>query len=111
MTWDKHPATIDRSQRLFERGLLRLDQTKGLAVEISRGMTVLTNEGQEAGKVAAVVVDTASQQVSHLLFRHLSLSPKYRLVPVNLIEQINQETIVLRVGKQIVDSLPVRQAS
>jgi len=74
-------------------------------------MTVLTNEGQEAGKVAAVVVDTASQQVSHLLFRHLSLSPKYRLVPVNLIEQINQETIVLRVGKQIVDSLPVRQAS
>jgi sporulation protein YlmC with PRC-barrel domain len=111
MTPDKHPTTIDRTQRLFERGLLHLDQTNGLAIEITRGMTILTNEGQEAGKVAAVVVDKVSQQVSHLLLRHLRLSPKYRLVPVNLIEQINQEAIVLRVGQQIVDSLPVRQAS
>lgn len=111
MTREKDSTTIDRSQRLFERGLLCLEQTDGLAVEITRGMSILTNDGHEVGKLAAVVVETGSQQMSHLLLSRSPLGPGYRLIPVNLIEQINQKTILLRVGKQIVDSLPVRQAS
>lgn len=108
MSGDKNSKTIDQAQRLFERGLIRLEQTNGLTVEVTRGMAILANEGQEVGKLAAVVVEADSQKVSHLLLSRLRLSPEYRLIPVNLIEQISRETILLGVGGQIVESLPVR---
>jgi sporulation protein YlmC with PRC-barrel domain len=111
MTRDNNSTTGDAAQRLFERGLIRLEQTNGLTVEVTRGMAILTNEGQEAGKVAAVVVDSGSQQVTHLLLNRWRKVPEYQLVPVNLIEQINQETIRLGIGSQIVDSLPARRTS
>ena len=49
-------------------------------------MTVLTNEGQIAGKVAVVVIDEHGQNVTHLLLSRLRQIPEYRLVPANLIE-------------------------
>ena len=111
MTGGKNSTTIDQTQRLFERGLIRLEQTNGLTVEVTRGMAIQTNEGQEAGKVAAIVVDSASQQVTHLLLGRLRPSPDYRLIPVNLIEQIAQETVLLGIGSQTVESLPGRRTS
>ena len=111
MTGDKNSKTVDQAQRIFERGLICLEQTNGLTVEVTRGMAIMTNEGQEAGKVAAIVVDSASQQVTHLLLGHLRPSPDYRLIPVNLIEQIAQETVLLGIGSQTVESLPGRRTS
>lgn len=109
MTLKKDLASAKQSQRLFERGLISLAQKQyQLPVEVSRGMTILTREGWEAGKVAAVVVDNNSQQVTHILLTRPRLRSDYRLVPVNLIKMLNEETVLLEICSQAVESLPTR---
>ena len=71
-------------------------------------MTILTRERQEAGKVAAVVVDNDSQKVTHILLTRPRQMPDYRLVPVTLIEQVDEETVLLEICNQAMESLPTR---
>jgi len=83
-------------------------QENGLPVTVSRGMTILTREGWEAGKVAAVVVDNDSQKVTHVLLTRPRLAPDYRLVPVSLVEQVDEDTVLLEICNQAIESLPTR---
>jgi sporulation protein YlmC with PRC-barrel domain len=105
------PDNDDQSQKLMESGPVYLEQGDGSPVEVMRGMTILTKEGQEAGKVAAVVVDNYDQKVTHLVLGRLHLRPDYRLVPVNLVEQVTGDEVLLYISGPVVESLPVRQAS
>lgn len=111
MTQNKNSRTPDQSQRLFERGLVCLRQEHCLPVEVTRGMAILTSEGQEAGKVAAVIVDNDSQKVTHILLTRPRQVPDYRLVPVTLIEQVDEEIVLLEICGQAIESLPTRQTS
>ncbi|MCB0168807.1 MAG: hypothetical protein KDI79_31560 [Anaerolineae bacterium] len=107
-----NPDTSNQSERLFERGLITLAQKQyQLPVEVSRGMTILTSERWEAGKVAAVVVDNESQKVTHILLTRSRLAPDYRLVPVKLIEQVDENTVLLDICSQAIETLSVRQTS
>jgi len=72
-------------------------------------MSILTREGWEAGKVAAVVVDNDSQNVSHVLLTRPRHVPDYRLVPVTLIERVDEESVLLEICNQAIESLPIRQ--
>lgn len=104
-----NPDTSNQSERLFERGLISLTQEQyQLPVEISRGMTILTSERREAGKVAAVIVDNDSQKVTHVLLTRPRLVPDYRLVPVSLVEQVDENTVLLEICNQAIESLPTR---
>lgn len=109
MSPKNNSVTSNQSQRLFESGSTCPEQENGLPVNVSRGMTILTNEGWEAGKVAAVVVDSDSQTVTHLLLTRPRLVPEYRLVPVNLIEQVDEQVVLLEICSQAIESLPIRQ--
>lgn len=108
---NKDPANNDPLEKLMVSGLVHLTQEDSSPFEVSRGMAILTCDGREVGKVAAVIVDSRSQIVTHILLTRLHLSPEYRLVPVNLIKQVSEETISLDVCRQTIESLPVRQAS
>lgn len=75
-------------------------------VEIRRGMRVQTLEGHTAGRVAAVVLDQDQQKVTHILLLQERKSLEYRLVPVELIEQVENEELRLRTFQHVVDKLP-----
>ena len=72
-------------------------------------MVILTEDGQNIGRVAAVVLDGDSQNVTHLLFSPQSQLSDYRLAPANLIKQVEGETLSLHLGSEIVDHLTHRQ--
>ena len=105
---NNNSASPHLSQQLFESGPVCWEQTDDLPIEINRGMTILTSEGQEAGKVAAVVFDYHNPQVTHLLLICPGLIPDYRLVPVDLIKQVSKEMVWLHIDNDMVDSLPHR---
>lgn len=75
-------------------------------VEIRRGMRVQTLEGRTAGRVAAVVLDEDQQKVTHVLLMQERTHLEYRLLPVELIEQVANEEIRLRTFQHVVDKLP-----
>lgn len=101
-----HENSADKRQRLFERGQVRLDrENQAQPVEVSRGMAVLTQDGREAGRVAAVVIDSQSWQISHVLLGRPHLTRDYRLVPVELIKEVNGESIYLLIDSEAVESL------
>ena len=96
----------DLTAELIVSGSICLEQASDLPVEVRRGMAILTSEGREAGRVAAVIIDKHDQQVTHILLSRLSQIPEYRLVPIELIKQVHEEKVLLRIFHQVVNSLP-----
>ena len=103
-----------QSVTLVESGSLTAHKTNDAAPgssttrqgEIRRGMRVQTLEGHTAGHVAAVVLDQDQQKVTHVLLLQERKSLEYRLVPVELIEQVANEELRLRTFQHVVDNLP-----
>ena len=71
------------------------------------GMSVQTSAGDTAGRVAAVVLDAEQQKVTHILLLQEHQLVKYRLVPVELIEQVGEEEVLLCIFHPVVESLPI----
>jgi sporulation protein YlmC with PRC-barrel domain len=101
----------DQDEELIVSGSIYPDQQRGFAVEVRRGMEVLTSEGREAGRVAAVIIDKQDQQVTHILLSRLIQMPEYRLVPITLIEQVHEDKVLLSIFNQVVNSLPTWHGS
>lgn len=74
---------------------------------IHRGMSVQTSEGDTAGRVAAVVLEQEKQAITHILLMRDRQLLEYRLVPVELIEEVDEEAVLLRIFQSVVESLPV----
>ena len=104
----RHAHAAQR-QKLLVSGWINLSAPGGPPVEVARGMPILSSDGQEVGKVAAVVVDSLTQEVTHILLCRLPESPDYRLVPPGLVVQVCGETVVLHILSRDVDSLAVHQ--
>lgn len=100
-------ARDDLSQTLMESGAVELDPMRHIPVAVRRGMTVLTNEGCTAGHVAAVVVDSRSGKVTHLVLGRLIQTLEYRLAPIDLIAAVDKEEVLLRICHPIAESLPI----
>ena len=96
---------------LFERGLVYPEQKDSSPVEVRRGMAILTQDGREAGRVAAVVLEDDGQNVTHILLTHLHLTPDYRLVSINLIKKVSEETVLLHIDNEALECLPHRQGN
>ena len=94
---------------LFESGPVYSEQKDSSPVEIRRGMTILTQDERAAGRVAAVILDGDSQNVTHILLAYLHLTPDYRLIPINFIKQVSQETVLLHIDSEAIEHLPHRQ--
>lgn len=97
----------DLPQTLMESGWIELDPVHHIPVVVRRGMTVLTNEGCTAGHVAAVVMDSCSGKVTHLVLGRLIQTLEYRLASIDLIEAVDKEEILLRIFHPVEESLPI----
>jgi hypothetical protein len=69
-------------------------------------MTIQTQDGATAGKIAAVVLTTTGQPATHLLLNHLPDQADYRLISVGSIQDVRQDTIVLNLTSRQVQALP-----
>ncbi len=101
--------TLLPAQKLLVSGLIRLDKPEAELVELRRGKTVVDQDGQEVGGVAAVVLDCASQEITHVLLGHLPLTAVYRLIPLPLIDKIDEEIVWLTIPRAEVKNLPIHQ--
>ncbi len=99
------PIHDDPQTELLVRGTLLPDQAGQASVEVYRGMTIFTCEGQEAGTVAAVVVDKNDHNVTHILLSRVTLKSEYRLVPLDLVAQVSSETVRLHIFNPVVSTL------
>ena len=108
---DHDGCSVDPYEELVVSGSLYLNAESDRATQVRRGMAVLTREGKEAGKVAAVRVDTEHRHVTHILLVRLGNVPEYCLVSSGLVDQVLEENVLLRVFKQVIDSLPAWHGS
>jgi hypothetical protein len=73
--------------------------------EIHRGMTILTTEGEVAGMVAGVIHNRAPHRAEYVLLSRPSQQLEYRMVPVELIQQVNKEAVLLHIAAPLVNTL------
>lgn len=98
------PSDCDQA-KLMVSGLIRLDRDGDQPVEVRRGMSIWTSDGREAGKVAALVVDHDSEQVSHILLGRLPEVLGYLCVPVDLIKSVEDDAVYLVITSQEIENL------
>src|SRR4051794_11495442 len=98
------PTDEDLNSEMIVSGSIYPDQESDIAVEVRRGMVILAMDGEEAGRVAAIIVDKHDQAVTHIVLSRLSQNPEYRLVPISIIEQVVEEKVQLRIFNQVVNS-------
>lgn len=92
--------------RLMERGVIHLGPDLP-AVEIRRGMPILSRESQEIGKVAALVFDGAGSQASFILLGRLPEINEYRQVFPALIDKVESGQVKLLLSADQVENLPI----
>lgn len=103
---DTDPASPP--QKLLVSGWIHLEPPGSGPVEVRREMIVLGRDGVTMGSVAAVVVDCATQATTHVLLGRLAPDLEYRLVPLSLIERVDEAAVRLRISSQGVSQLPPR---
>lgn len=113
------PQTNEQPVTLMESGTLATDKMvdsgassgESRRAEVRRGMTVRTREGHTVGRLAAVVLNRDQQVVTHFLVMRERQLLEYRLVPVELIEQVADADILLRILEPVMESLPIWHGS
>jgi hypothetical protein len=108
---DNHQTHDDLHEELIVSASIYPYQGSDIAVEVRRGMIILTSEGLEAGRVAAVAIDRRNQQVTNILLSRLIQRHEYRLVPISIIEQVLEEKVLLCIFNQVVNTLPMWRGS
>ncbi len=103
----KHQAGAPE-QKLMASSLIYLEEMDA-RVEVRRGMVILGQDEQEAGVVAAVVLDCRSQKGTHILLGHVPPTSDYRLIPLMLIDRIDGESVWLRASFEEIENLPMHQ--
>lgn len=69
-------------------------------------MPIYASDGSEVGKVAAVVLNSESQTVTHLLLSRLPEVGGYWLVSLDLIAHVDEEKIQLSIRGEAAEELP-----
>ncbi len=92
-------------EKMMVSGLIHVENASA-AVEVRRGMPILTADGQLAGEVAAVVVASPEQRVTHIVLGRVEGDIDYRVVPLAFIGGVEGEALVLRVPREVMETLP-----
>lgn len=90
--------------QLMVSGVLALEEPSGACAIVERGMPILSWDGQEMGKVAAVRVDR-NQVVEAILLCRLPLKMEYRVVPVGRIVTVRDHEVILDLAFDGIDGL------
>ena len=95
-------------QKLMANSLVYLEKMDD-PVEVQRGMIILGQDQLEAGVVAAVLLDCRSQKTTHILLGRVPPTSDYRLIPLKLIDRIDEGTVWLRATTEAIEKLPRHQ--
>lgn len=82
--------------------------SEGRPHKVIRGMSILSCDGQVAGRVAALVLDTRRRLVTHVVLCCLPVAADYKLVPAELIVRVTGEAIELAITREEINCLPSR---
>lgn len=93
--------------KLMVSAFVCLENNCALSTEVKRGMPILSKEGRETGKVAAVLLDSESHSATHILLSRLPDTPGYWMVPVAEIAQVREGAIWLRIPEEVVNTLSI----
>ena len=108
---DIDSGAVDSSHKLLVSGWIHPGPPGSAPVEVRREMTLFGSDGAAMGTVAAVVVDHATQKTTHILLCRLRPDLEYRLVPLTLIERVDEDAVQLRIPSPDVNQLPRRATS
>jgi sporulation protein YlmC with PRC-barrel domain len=96
---------VESMQQLMVSGFVCPENSCDLSGEIRRGMLILSSDGLEVGKVAAIVLNGGNHKATHVLLSRLPKENGYWLVPVDMIEGISEQGVQLSVSETAVESL------
>ncbi len=69
-------------------------------------MSILSEEGLEVGKVAAVVLNQVNQQATQILLSRLPEKNGYWLIRVDLVADVRDKKVQLSIPEAAIGSLP-----
>lgn len=95
---------------LMVSGVLALAEPSGACAIVERGMPILSRDGQEMGRVAAVRVD-GNQAVEAILLSRLPLKMEYRVVPAGRVAAAGGGQLILDMASGEIDGLQKWSAS
>ena len=101
-------ATANVNEKIMVNGRIPLQQSRPPA-KIQRGMKIVVKGGKQAGIVGGIIVNSQSNQVSHLLLCRVPVTAVYRLIPTNLIARIEKTIIHLCIHCDDLDKLAAHQ--
>lgn len=100
---DEQAENGDR-RRLMIRGVLPAQMPRETCGLVERGMPILSREGRQVGKVAAVSVDEQGA-VDAILLSRLPLKMAYRIVPARVVTAVRNHEVVLAVNDDAIEGL------
>jgi hypothetical protein len=97
-------------ERLMISGVMRRGHDGESGAVAERGMAVVSRDGSEVGRVAAVWVTDRSIPRAILLSRLPALM-EYRLVPVELVVGVDDQRVILDLAPEEIDGLEIWSGS
>ncbi len=97
------------NEKVMVNGRFRSPQPPHQMIEIERGMKIVVADGREAGVVGAVVVTPQSEEISRILLCSVPVTAVYRLIPIDLIAHIDDDTIHLNIQYDDLNKLMAHQ--
>jgi len=99
------PTETQLERELLVSGLIYPAVGGEDGIEVHRGMEILTTEGKVAGMVAGVIHNRSPHKAEYILLSRPVQQLEYRMVPVELIQQVNMERILLHISGPMVSTL------
>ena len=105
---DKQPALSPR--KLMVTAFVCSETGCEFSGQVRRGMSIISGDSLEVGKVAAIVLEGYSQKATHLLLSRLPQESGYWLVPLGSVTGITSQGVQLSTSKKGVEAFPKWQA-
>ncbi len=86
--------------------VLRQRNVRERSVAVERDMAILDVEGHKVGKVEGIIVDSRKRQGRYLLFHRMHETIP-QLIPADLIEDVSEGNVRLRIDRDYMERLPV----
>lgn len=107
-----YPPVRPYKKREFELRRYKKEKVKNIPQEvepIKKGAKVFTLEGQHVGNVAEVIINSQTDDATHLVISKGLLLIEEKLVPFDWVQEYEEEEVHLAVDRQVIENLPEYQ--
>jgi len=107
MPKNQKDVSLTLTPKLMVHGFVCPESSCALSIEVRRGMPIISEDSNEVGKVAAVILDEETQKATHLLLGRLPEIKGYWLVPIDLISEVRDGAVRLGIRGDAIGGLPI----